>query len=152
MPVQLRNSNDPCHWRLLRVNSLSYMDRSFPPLCTNIYPGTFNYFIHIMLSKLSLVWHLRRGLWRYWEIFYHVTFYKTRDLGHVPGADHCNSVARSPQDTMFVTPAKRKGDDLGESSNKKVKDESSSGATPYAKIQYYQVLWYVGHLVGFCAC
>ncbi|KAB5592863.1 DNA repair and recombination protein RAD54B [Ceratobasidium theobromae] len=94
-----------------------------------------------MLSKLSLVWHLRRGLWRYWEIFYHVTFYKTRDLGHVPGADHCNSVARSPQDTMFVTPAKRKGDDLGESSNKKVKDESPSGATPYAKIQYYQVLW-----------
>ncbi|KAG9084941.1 helicase [Ceratobasidium sp. UAMH 11750] len=42
---------------------------------------------------------------------------------------------------MFVTPAKRKGEDAAESSSKRPKEETPGERTSYAKIRYYQVLW-----------
>lgn len=44
---------------------------------------------------------------------------------------------------MFATPAKRKADELPGPSNKKQKDDAPAERTPYAKTQYYQVLWCV---------
>lgn len=44
---------------------------------------------------------------------------------------------------MFVTPAKRKADDGPGPSNKRPKDDAPAERTPYAKAQYYQVLWWV---------
>ncbi|KAG9122857.1 helicase [Ceratobasidium sp. 392] len=42
---------------------------------------------------------------------------------------------------MFATPAKRKGEDVAESSSKRPKEETPGERTPYAKKRYYQVLW-----------
>ncbi|KAF8606322.1 hypothetical protein BDV93DRAFT_521145 [Ceratobasidium sp. AG-I] len=42
---------------------------------------------------------------------------------------------------MFATPAKRKADEIPGPSNKKQKEDAPAERTPYAKSQYYQVLW-----------
>ncbi|CEL61521.1 DNA repair and recombination protein RAD54B [Rhizoctonia solani AG-1 IB] len=65
-----------------------------------------------------------------------------RDITHVPGSDDRNSNASSRyQYSMFVTPSKRKAGQGDEPEGKRVKEESNTKNTSYAKKSYYQVLW-----------